>query len=500
MAARPAAVLGWAMNRPLPPDATAPPPDCSADCQHVRRLLGELEARLRQELDEQLQTQQALARSRDALQAFMDAITESALLLDADGTVLAANSTVCRRLGVEPAALIGSSAHAAMPPEVADTRRAHFYQAIDSHRTVRFVDERGGRRIENTVYPVFGADGAVVQIAVIGVDVTDRETLQHEVEDARRRLQTLIANLPGIAYRCRNDTDWTMEFLSDGCRDITGYAAVELIGNQRRSYAGLIHPADREHVRQCVQDGIARHGRFAMTYRIRHADGSERWVHESGLPLFDADGRVEALEGFINDVTEQRLAELQLREALQAKDALNRELEVSRHELAELAIRDPLTRLYNRRFMEEALARELVRAERDGTPLAVAMLDLDHFKTFNDDYGHAAGDAVLSAFARAMHGFRHGSDVACRFGGEEFVLILPGLDRAGAFARLDAFRRTVSALVVVHEGRELPRVRVSIGASFFPEHGHRVDALLAHADRALYAAKQGGRDRVVLAE
>lgn len=488
---------GAAMSADLPPPAL---PAACADCEQVHALLATLEARLQHELDGQHRVERELIRSRDALQAFMDAITESALLLDADGTVRAVNRTVCQRLGRAPGELIGASAYDSLPPDVAAQRRGHIADVVVGGLPVHFIDRRLGRQIENTIYPVFGADGAVVQIAVIGVDVTDRETLQHEVEDARRRLQTLIANLPGIAYRCRNDADWTMEFLSDGCRDITGYGAVELIGNQRRSYAGLIHPADREHVRQYVQDGIARHGRFAMTYRIRHADGGERWVHESGLPLFDADGRVEALEGFINDVTEQRLAELQLREALQAKDALNRELEVSRQELAELAIRDPLTRLYNRRFMEEALARELVRAERETDSLAVAMLDLDHFKAFNDDFGHAAGDAVLRAFAQAMHGFREGSDVACRFGGEEFVLILPGLDRAGAFARLDAFRRTVSALMVVHEGRELPRVRVSIGASFFPEHGHRVDALLAHADRALYAAKQGGRDRVVLAE
>ena len=216
--------------------------------------------------------------------------------------------------------------------------------------------------------------------------------------------------------------------------------------------------------------------------------------------MFDAEGNVEALEGFIADVTEQRLAKERLQASLQAQESLNRALEDSRRELAELAIRDPLTRLYNRRFMEEALARELVRAERETDSLAVAMLDLDHFKAYNDNFGHAAGDAVLRAFAQAMHGFRQGSDVACRFGGEEFVLILPGLDREGAFARLDAFRRTVAGLVVRHEGRELPRLRVSIGVSFYPEHGRQVDVLLDQADQAMYRAKAAGRDRVVLAE
>lgn len=491
---------GAGVSGDMPPPAGHPlPPGCD-ECGYVRTLLAELEARLRRELDGQRATERALSRSRDALQAFMDAITESALLLDADGTVRAVNRTVCQRLGRAPGDLVGSSAYDSLPPEVAAERRGHVADVVAGGVPVHFIDRRLGRQIENTLYPVFGTDGRVAQLAIIGTDITERLVLQQTAEESRRRLQTLIGNLPGIAYRCRNDRAWTMEFLSDGCEELTGYSAAALIDNRLRSYAELIHPDDRERVWRTVQAGVAGRRRFVMDYRIRTAGGGERWVHESGLPLFAADGQVAALEGFISDVTDQRLAEFKLQDALQTQERLNRELEDSRRELAELAIRDPLTRLYNRRFMEEALARELVRAERDADSLAVAMLDLDHFKAYNDDFGHAAGDAVLRAFAQAMHGFRQGSDVACRFGGEEFVLILPGLDREGAFIRLDAFRRAVTALAVQHDGRELPRLRVSIGVAFFPAHGHRVDDLLKQADQAMYRAKQTGRDRVVLAE
>lgn len=490
---------GAAQTGQTPPPGRSLPPGCD-ECGYVRDLLADLETRLRREMDGQRETEQALLRSRDALEAFMDAVGESALLLAADGTLLAINRVGAERLHRRKEDIIGQSVYALLPEPIASERRRNVERVLRSRCNDRFVDERDGRQVEHTLYPVFGADGAVAQLAIIGTDVTERLALQQAVEDARRRLQTLIGNLPGIAYRCRNDRDWTMEFLSDGCEELTGYRAAALVGNQLRSYAELIHPEDRERVWQTVQDGVAGRRRFSMDYRIRTADGGERWVHENGLPLFDAEGRVEALEGFISDVTEQRLAERHLQESLQAQERLNRALEDSRHELAELAIRDPLTRLYNRRFMEEALARELVRAERETDSLAVAMLDLDHFKAYNDDYGHAAGDAVLRAFAQAMHGFRQGSDVACRFGGEEFVLILPGLDREGAFARLDAFRREVSGLVVAHEGRELPRLRVSIGVSFYPEHGRRVDVLLDQADQAMYRAKAAGRDRVMLAE
>ncbi|MFM6989447.1 MAG: diguanylate cyclase [Arenimonas sp.] len=479
--------------------ADALPPVC-AECEHARELVTELQTRLDGEAEGQRLAGAELVRSRDALQAFMDAITESALLLDADGTIRAVNRTVCQRLGHSPAELIGQSAYDSLAPDVAAERRAHVMQVIDSGLPAHFIDQRLGRQIENAVYPVFGTDGAVRQLAIIGIDVTERLSLQQAVEAARRRLQTLIGNLPGMAYRCRNDRDWTLEFISDGCEELTGYSAPALVDNRLRSYADLIHPEDRERVWQTVQAGVDGRRRFVIDYRIRTAGGAERWVHESGLPLFDAEGNLEALEGFISDITEQRMAEQRLQDSLQAQERLNRALEDSHRELAELAIRDPLTRLYNRRFMEEALARELVRAEREVDSLAVAMLDLDHFKAYNDDYGHAAGDAMLRAFAQAMHGFRQGSDVACRFGGEEFVLILPGLDRHGAFARLDAFRRAVSVMTVQHEGRELPRLRVSIGVSFYPAHGRRVDDLLKQADQAMYRAKQTGRDRVVLAE
>lgn len=488
---------GAAMSADLPSPAL---PATCADCEQVHALLATLEARLQHELDGQHRVERELIRSRDALQAFMDAITESALLLDADGTVRAVNHTVCQRLGRSADELLGHSAYEALEPDVAAERRSYVARVLETGQPVRFLDQRLGRKIENSVYPVFGRNGDVLQLAVIGIDVTERHALQQAAQNAGRRLQTLIGNLPGMAYRCRNDRDWTMEFISDGCEELTGYSAAALVDNRLRSYAELIHPEDRERVWQAVQDGVTGRRRFSMDYRIRTADGRERWVHESGLPLIDAEGRVEALEGFISDVTEQRLTERHLQESLQVQERLNRALEDSRRELAELAIRDPLTRLYNRRFMEEALARELVRAERETDSLAVAMLDLDHFKAYNDNFGHAAGDAVLRAFAQAMHGFRQGSDVACRFGGEEFVLILPGLDRDGAFARLDAFRRTVAGLVVRHEGRELPRLRVSIGVSFYPEHGRQVDVLLDQADQAMYRAKAAGRDRVVLAE
>jgi diguanylate cyclase (GGDEF)-like protein/PAS domain S-box-containing protein len=171
-----------------------------------------------------------------------------------------------------------------------------------------------------------------------------------------------------------------------------------------------------------------------------------------------------------------------------------------RENLQTLSMRDPLTGLYNRRFMEEGLERELNRAARTHCPLAVAMLDLDHFKSFNDNYGHDAGDAVLTAFAKLMLGFRTGSDIACRYGGEEFLLVLTGIDRTQAEHRIDDFRHAVSQLSLHQHGQVLPNVTVSIGVALFPDHGRHAAALIKAADQALYVAKNSGRNLVAMAD
>jgi diguanylate cyclase (GGDEF)-like protein/PAS domain S-box-containing protein len=170
-----------------------------------------------------------------------------------------------------------------------------------------------------------------------------------------------------------------------------------------------------------------------------------------------------------------------------------------RENLLALSMCDPLTGLYNRRFMEEGLEREIGRAARGRHALAVALLDLDHFKHFNDNYGHDAGDTVLTAFAHLMHGFRVGNDIACRYGGEEFLLVLTDIDAPQALDRLDRFRESVGHMNLQHHGQALPTVSVSIGVALYPKDGDSGAKLIRAADEALYRAKSGGRNQVVLA-
>jgi diguanylate cyclase (GGDEF)-like protein/PAS domain S-box-containing protein len=166
--------------------------------------------------------------------------------------------------------------------------------------------------------------------------------------------------------------------------------------------------------------------------------------------------------------------------------------------LARESVRDLLTGLFNRRFMIESLEREIKRAERNQTQVGIIMADIDHFKQFNDKYGHAAGDKVLTQMGGFFKAGLRGSDVACRYGGEEFVFFLPECSAENTFKRADQMREKVKNLAVHYGGELLASITLSMGISTYPDQGSNAEDLLRVADAALYRAKQEGRDRVII--
>ncbi|KHL56909.1 diguanylate cyclase [Xanthomonas cannabis] len=167
-----------------------------------------------------------------------------------------------------------------------------------------------------------------------------------------------------------------------------------------------------------------------------------------------------------------------------------------RESLRQQSIRDALTGLYNRRYLEESLSHELARCARRGLPLSVLMLDVDHFKQFNDSQGHAGGDLLLAAVGELLLTRLRAEDVACRYGGEEFTVILPEADGEEAMRVAEQIRAQIAALAVTDGQRALPRVTASIGVASFPVDGELGASLIQKADAALYAAKHRGRNRV----
>ena len=174
-----------------------------------------------------------------------------------------------------------------------------------------------------------------------------------------------------------------------------------------------------------------------------------------------------------------------------------RAVQVLQEELREQSTHDALTGLYNRHFLEEFFARELLLAERAGHPVSVIMGDLDHFKAVNDRHGHLAGDEVLRVFGNLMKHNARASDIICRYGGEEFLLVLPGMTEEGAVERAEQLRRAMADTPVSHGASQIT-VTASFGVATFPFHGRTTDELIASADSALYSAKADGRNRVNL--
>jgi diguanylate cyclase (GGDEF)-like protein len=188
-------------------------------------------------------------------------------------------------------------------------------------------------------------------------------------------------------------------------------------------------------------------------------------------------------------------AQTQISEKIEAEAKL---LQLQK-ELEEQAIRDSLTGLYNRRFLDETLSRELSRAERDKYSVSVVMLDLDHFKMFNDTYGHEVGDLMLKQLGKLLSSQVRAGDIACRFGGEEFVVVMPKASLSVAKQRANDWRMKFESQILIHEG-EVLNATLSAGVAVYPMHGSTSEEIIRKADQAMYAAKAAGRNLVIMAE
>lgn len=260
----------------------------------------------------------------------------------------------------------------------------------------------------------------------------------------------------------------------------------EIFGYSEQELAG-IHPIDlafredRSLVRQQLRKAFAEKiHELRFTFRGLRKDGTTVYIEVAGSAPTQIAGH-RSIIAVITDITQRVHAEQEMR-ALQVQ-------------LQEQAIHDPLTGLLNRRALEDSLGRELIRATRQRDPLSLIICDLDHFKAVNDSHGHLAGDEVLKKFAALLKEQTRGSDICCRYGGEEFVLVCPRMTQAKAAERAELLRERCAALPFIFSGKLLP-VTASFGVASFPQHGNTGDQLIRAADRALYAAKDAGRNRV----
>ncbi|RIK31719.1 MAG: hypothetical protein DCC56_05920 [Anaerolineae bacterium] len=213
--------------------------------------------------------------------------------------------------------------------------------------------------------------------------------------------------------------------------------------------------------------------------------------------LYNSTKRLEGRVIVAHDITEHKWLENDLKFANETLTHQLNEINKLREELQEQAIRDPLTDVYNRRYMAEFLTLEVARAQRDNTPFSVVIMDVDDFKKFNDRHGHKCGDVVLQKIAAFLVHHTRKGDVVCRFGGEEFVILMPGATLEAAYERAEMWRQEFAENPIEYEGMNL-FATFSAGVASYPEHGATDEAALQAADRALYRAKDAGKNKVIM--
>lgn len=481
--------------------------------QHGRRLLAEaglreakdaLEVRvldrteelaranrsLEQQIAERVQVQDSLRRSEEIYRTLTRSLPNGAIVLFdeelryqvADGAKLLGS------LGLSQEQLIGKTFLDVAPPESVVVLEP-LYRAALRGETADLEVERGKTTLALHFAPVHGDDGSVSGGILLIYDTT---ALKHAQAAAREATSLWRAILDSTNYTMIATTPGGVigEFNAAAER-MLGYTAAEVIG---KSTSAIFHdPAEivaraaalSAEMGKKVEPGVdvfvgkAKLGladENEWTY-IRK-DGSRLPVRVSMTPLRDGAGAVNGFLGIASDITEQRRAQAELARATQA--------------LTELAHRDPLTGLLNRRGGSEVIARELERARRKTTPIAVLLVDVDNFKRVNDSHGHHTGDLVLQAVGRAITGALRPYDIIVRWGGEEILVMAPDANAAGAAVIAERLRAAVEAIEVV----TLPPVTVSIGMTQIGFDEHDVEAAVSRADARMYEAKRSGRNCV----
>lgn len=322
-------------------------------------------------------------------------------------------------------------------------------------------------------------------------EITRRKQVEESLRSSRRHLNTLLANVPGMVYRGLNDRDWTMEFVSDGSIELTGYPPREFIDKANRSFGDLIHPEDREFVWALVQTQLAQSKPYQLSYRIIDAAGETKWVWEQGRGIFSSSGELLALEGFITDVSARRGAEEEAKRRLWF---------------------DARTGLASRAIFNDRLGYVLEHATFTGYPCAIFLVDLDDFAALNARYGHDFGDRLLVQLARRFKVVQGPGTTVSRLIGDEFGVLLTDFRLGGAATAVPAAKELRPAVTRIAErledalaeplrmeGHECA-ITASIGVAIGPSGHASSEAMLQAARRALASARAAGPGRWRLAD
>ncbi len=333
------------------------------------------------------------------------------------------------------------------------------------------------------------ADGAT-DLRVVLIDISERKQAENALAVSEERLREVLENSLDASYKRNLQTD-SYDYLSPVFARISGYTPDEMKTLPIETLLHLIHADDTAKVERVIsesQTGAA--GRaYQVEYRFKHKDDQYRWFHDQFIIMRDADGNPLARIGSVSDVTDRRQAQEALEAAsIELENTLAREQELSRT--------DPLTGVSNRRHLYENTEHAFEVAARYQQPLSVIMFDIDHFKDVNDTFGHEAGDLLLQHVTRAACEELRSADVIGRYGGEEFVILMPMTNAEQAYPLAERIRTKVETIrVPTKKGNAAATLSIGIFEMLPGVQTESVEALIRRADEAMYQAKHGGRNR-----
>lgn len=446
-----------------------------------------LTRRLRQEIVGRRQIETELRESDRKFRTIADT-TPIALLITRpdDGRIIYANHAAAELAGMSLEELTGSDVTRFYPDPEARKRFLEELRAVGSVRNqvIEFLDGNGAPLLTQrsaTLGTLSGQPALFVAIA----DLRERKRLEAALQ---ARSAAIESAAEGIVI---TDPQGIIEYVNPAMTVIAGYRVEELVGQSTRIFhSGKQARSFYEELWATIRDGRVWRGEIIN----RRKDGSLYTELMAIAPVRNEHGETVHYVAIKHDISERKRMETDLKRTNAMLEQQIEEIHRLQEELRERAVRDGLTNLFNRRYLDETLERELARAKREGYPLSLVMIDIDHFKRLNDTYGHQAGDKVLRELAALLWGDIRAEDVPCRYGGEEFLVLLPRMPLDVALERAEGWRRTFQATRVPFGDFQL-ETTISCGLAAYPEHARTPDDLIRCCDDALYKAKHHGRNR-----
>ena len=422
------------------------------------------------------------ARGLPSAAALFEHMADAVYLLDpVTSNVVWANRAAWEVLGLTAEQVLDHSVLSLQMDVIGMPQWTEIAAVIRQHPPYVFIGRhrhREGHEVPvEVVTTCFEIDGREFFLS-IARDITRRLSLDREMHDRQHQLAFALNEAVDGLW------DWDMPtgelYFSPQLKRMLGYGPDEM-APVLSTWSSNVHPDDAAQVMRVLEDHLeGRRTRYEAEYRLRNRNGHFIWVRDRGrVCARDESGAPTRVVGMVQDITDEKMLQFKLEE---------------------LAANDTLTGLSNRRHGEAFLDSQLALCARVGMPLGLCLVDIDHFKQVNDQHGHLGGDRVLQAVAQALTGELRRSDLAYRWGGDEFVIVCPDTGLPELRQVADKVHAALKAMNRDHDdGSGVSRVSASIGLAVFPDHGPDLRTLMVSADAALYRAKAAGRDRTEVA-